>query len=352
MKAPKVKIDKQFGALMPLSDTELAALEESLLAEGCRDPLVVWSTDGGDVLLDGHNRYAICDRHGIKFQVVAVDIEDRGSALRWIVRNQLARRNLNESQRAMIAARLATLAEGRPKKTSPIGEVSQADAAELLNVGKRSVERARYVQEHGTPEIVAQVDSGELPVSRAYDGLRLAMPTDRPPADPPTGRYSILLADPPWRYDYSETTTRKVENQYPTMELEAIKALPVVAEIRGQDAVLFLWTTSPKLPEGLAVMEAWGFTYRTCMVWVKDKIGMGYYARQRHELLLIGSTGKLPVPEASDRPDSVIEAPRGRHSEKPGVVYELIDRMYPGRRKVELFARAERKGWSRWGNEA
>lgn len=107
-----------------------------------------------------------------------------------------------------------------------------------------------------------------------------------------------------------------------------------------------------KLTEALQVMDAWGFDYRTCMVWVKDRIGMGYYARQRHEILLIGRRGNLPVPEPADRPDSVIEAPLGRHSEKPSIVAETIVRMYPHLPRVELFARQARLGWDAWGNEA
>ena len=133
------------------------------------------------------------------------------------------------------------------------------------------------------------------------------------------------------------------------MSLAEIKRLDVPA---CDDAVLFLWATSPKLEEALEVLKAWGFQYRTCMVWVKDKIGMGYYARQRHELLLIGKRGNLPVPDPEDRPDSVVMAPRAGHSEKPEVFYEVIERMYPTCERVELFARHPRDGWAAWGNQA
>lgn len=166
-----------------------------------------------------------------------------------------------------------------------------------------------------------------------------------PPIDSST-RFSVLYADPPWRYEHSETTTREIENHYPTMTLDEIKDMDVPA---ADDAVLFLWVTSPKLIEGLEVLDAWGFQYRTCMVWIKDRIGMGYYARQQHELLLIGKRGALPVPDPEDRPSSVIHGPRGEHSAKPDEVYELIERMYPTRSKFELFQRRERTGWLSWG---
>lgn len=165
------------------------------------------------------------------------------------------------------------------------------------------------------------------------------------------GRYQVLYVDPPWRYEHSETDSRKIENQYPTMELDAICALPV-ADIAENDAVLFLWATSPKLAEAMRVIETWGFTYRTCMVWDKERMGMGYYARQQHELLLIAAVGALPVPEPQNRPASVVRLRRdNEHSRKPNEFYELIECMYPNRTKVELFARNQRDGWAAWGNE-
>lgn len=165
----------------------------------------------------------------------------------------------------------------------------------------------------------------------------------------PVGEYDVLYVDPPWRYEHVETENRAIENQYPTMSLDEICRMKVPA---ADAALMFMWATSPKLAEALRVVEAWGFDYRTNMVWVKDRIGMGYYARQRHELLLIAKRGEFPVPAVGDRPDSVIEAARGEHSAKPGIVYGLIERMYPNARRVELFARNRRDGWAAWGNQA
>lgn len=166
----------------------------------------------------------------------------------------------------------------------------------------------------------------------------------------PDGKYSLIYADPPWRYDHSKTDSRRVENQYPTMELDAIRSLPV-ADVAADDCVLFLWATSPKLAEAMTVIEAWGFTYRTCAVWDKQVIGMGYYFRQQHELLLVATRGEPAAPDESVRESSVIHARRGEHSAKPIEVYELIERMYPTVPRVELFARETREGWSSWGNQ-
>lgn len=169
------------------------------------------------------------------------------------------------------------------------------------------------------------------------------------------GQYPVLCADPPWQYEHPPmgATGRSIEKHYPTMTLEEIKQVKVPAL---KDCVLFLWATAPKLPECLEVMEAWGFTYRTNMVWVKDKIGTGYYVRNQHEHLLIGRRGNMPLPEAGSQPSSAIEAPRTKHSAKPSKAYEAIEQMYPEfeGQWFELFLRGEaRKGWaSGWGNEA
>jgi len=163
------------------------------------------------------------------------------------------------------------------------------------------------------------------------------------------GTFPVLLADPPWRYEHAVSDSRKIENQYPTMTLEAICARQVPAT---DDAALFLWATSPKLTEALSVVSAWGFTYRTCAVWDKQKIGMGYYFRQQHELLLVATKAKMITPPPAARASSVIQAPRGKHSAKPEAVYTIIEAMYPDFPKIELFARQAREGWSAWGNQA
>lgn len=172
---------------------------------------------------------------------------------------------------------------------------------------------------------------------------------DTPPL--PDGQWDVIYADPPWRYEFSKTDNRKIENHYPTMSLDEICELKVGELATTPDAVLFMWATSPKLEEALKVINSWGFTYRTCMVWIKDKIGMGYYARQQHELLLIAMRGSVPVPEPKNRVSSVLHSPRLEHSKKPENYYEIIERMYPEYKKIELFSRQERDGWDSWGNQ-
>lgn len=171
------------------------------------------------------------------------------------------------------------------------------------------------------------------------------------PTEWPAGRYGFIYADPPWRYEHMISESREIENQYPTMALEEICALPV-PEIAADDCMLYLWVTSPHLKQGLQVLDAWGFDYRTSLVWVKPSIGPGYYVRTRHELILVGRRGEAATPNGPDKPDSVIEAPRQAHSAKPPIVYDIIERAYPDVPKIELFCRAPRAGWAAWGNQA
>jgi N6-adenosine-specific RNA methylase IME4 len=164
--------------------------------------------------------------------------------------------------------------------------------------------------------------------------------------------YGVILCDAPWSFRvYSEITgqDRGACNHYPCMTLANIKALKIPA---AKDCVLFLWATVPMLPQALETMAAWGFTYKSNFAWIKDKTGLGFWNRNRHELLLIGTRGHIPCPALGEQFNSVIQAPRGQHSEKPAIVRDMIATMFPNVPKLEMFARGQRvKGWDFWGNE-
>jgi N6-adenosine-specific RNA methylase IME4 len=172
----------------------------------------------------------------------------------------------------------------------------------------------------------------------------------------PDKRFGVIYADPPWRFEpFSRITgmDRAADNHYPTSTLEEIKALPV-ASIAAPDCVLWLWATVPMMPQAFEVMSAWGFTYKSQFVWAKNRMGTGYWNRNKHELLLIGTCGHIPAPAMGTQAASLIEAPVGRHSEKPAVFYEMIERYFPSLPKIELHARGAvaRPGWDVWGLEA
>jgi N6-adenosine-specific RNA methylase IME4 len=170
----------------------------------------------------------------------------------------------------------------------------------------------------------------------------------------PKKKYGVILADPEWRFEFWSAkgkTNSSADNHYPTSALEEIKKRDIPS-ISANDCVLFLWATVPMLPHALEVLDAWGFRYVSHFCWVKSKAGTGYWNRNKHELLLIGTHGKVPAPADGMQYVSAIEAPVRNHSEKPDRFLEMIEHYYPTLPKIELNARKARKGWDRWGNEA
>jgi len=174
---------------------------------------------------------------------------------------------------------------------------------------------------------------------------------------PKDRRYGVIYADPPWQYEHAISTSREIEEQYPTLDTDAIGKIHVdglpVPKRAADDCVLFLWVPPSLVEHGLRVLRSWGFEYRTMIVWDKEKVGMGYWVRQQAELVLLGVKGSPPTPKPADRPSSVFRAPRGKHSAKPAQFYDVIEAMYPGAARLEMFKRgAGRQGWDVWGNEA
>ncbi|GIU70911.1 MAG: hypothetical protein KatS3mg003_0390 [Candidatus Nitrosocaldaceae archaeon] len=142
-------------------------------------------------------------------------------------------------------------------------------------------------------------------------------------------RYNVILADPPYDYDIKLRANPSIH--YKTLTDDQIYNFLKDNNLEDKiddNAILFLWSTNPKLREALKIIEAWNFEYKTNMVWIKDKIGLGYYVRSKHELLLIAVKGNI-VPLESNRPESVIYHNRSIHSKKPLIVYDIIEHMYP-----------------------
>lgn len=162
--------------------------------------------------------------------------------------------------------------------------------------------------------------------------------------------YGVIYADPPWKYSGAPVgdPARANEIHYPTMELDDIRDLKVPA---ADDCALFLWGTVPLLHWAFDVMAAWGFTYKSALVWHKDQQGTGYWTLGECELLLIGVRGSVPAPAPGEQLPAHVEAPRLRHSEKPAVFAEHIERLFPNTPKLEMFARRLRAGWDVHGNE-
>ena len=180
------------------------------------------------------------------------------------------------------------------------------------------------------------------------DEVRKPSKTEPGPIEPgplPEGTFRTIVADPPWQYG-NKATRGAAEDHYSTMTLDEICELEVNA---ADDAHLYLWTTNGFLNEAFDVVDAWGFAYKTCLTWVKPQIGLGNYFRGATEHILFGVRGNLPVEDRNLR--NWFEAPRGKHSAKPDLFYDLVEKASPEPR-LEMFARRRRFGWETWGDEA
>jgi N6-adenosine-specific RNA methylase IME4 len=358
--------------IFPLMEgPEFAALVADIKANGQREPIVLFE----DKVLDGRNRWRACKKAGVEPKTK----EYRGKdPLAFVISLNLRRRHLDESQRSMVAAKLATLGEGRPSKTSSIELVSQDTASTMLNVGVASIKRARTVLEKGTDELKHAVEQGHIAVSLAAKAAELPKAQQREivkqaeagnanvvrnvvkkaaRADReqkvaakiealPDRKYGVILADPQWgRTAYSDETgrDRDASNHYPTATTgdeatqdNAIKALDV-GSIAARDCVLGLWCTDPH--RGVDVMRAWDFKPVSYFVWVKDIVeineaqrampgvtglgrlfqavgaaGTGFWNRDRDELMLIGVRGHPVCPALGTQGESVWFARRGEHA--------------------------------------
>jgi N6-adenosine-specific RNA methylase IME4 len=341
---------------------EAKAHEADIARRGIVVPLDI-TTDG--VVLDGRHRHRAALNLGL--ELVPVRVVDPPDEVDYMISAALQRRHLTESQRVAMVLDLGEYLKQREQAASRKRanlRNSGLDGTSMSHRGGRSSEYAAKVAgvspslvkqtesiKRRAPGLLPQLKAGELTVGRALKQIerqeRYAQIGPAPPL--PQGRFNVILADPPWQLG-SPTSPNSPEQHYPTLPTSQIGELPVPA---AEKAALFLWAVSSLLPEALEVINAWGFTCKTNLVWKKPSIGRGVYVRNEHELLLFATRGGFPPPAEDLRTNSVIEAPRGRHSAKPTCFYERIEQMYPHATRLELFARGRaRPGWTTWGNEA
>lgn len=209
----------------------------------------------------------------------------------------------------------------------------------------------RILSEYPDPlQIAAAQKIAEGEARTVIEARRQVIVENTPEPPPLTGKYRVIYADPPWKYGNTmpDYFTEQADH-YPPMALAEITALPV-SDIAEDDAVLFIWVTSPILEESFQVINAWGFKYKASFVWDKVKHNMGHYNSVRHEFLLVCVRGSCQ-PDVAQLFDSVQSIERAEHSKKPEKFREIIDTIYPKGNRIELFARRLTPNWEVYGNE-
>ncbi len=175
----------------------------------------------------------------------------------------------------------------------------------------------------------------------------------------PDGRYAIIYADPPWDYKGQlqhagpgSGDSGGALKHYPTVRLDHLMRLDV-SQVAAEDALLFMWATSPHLDQAIALGAAWGFAWATvAFVWDKQRVNPGFYTMSQCELCLVFKRGRIPTPRGARNIRQLVSERRGQHSRKPSEVRRRIEAMFPTQRKIELFARdTQLEGWDVWGAE-
>jgi N6-adenosine-specific RNA methylase IME4 len=373
-----LEVNEEFKKLIPpLSKEEYEQLETNCLNEGIREAILTWN----GVIIDGHNRYEIAKRWNLDFQTKSKNFKDEIDVRIWMRNNQKGRRNLSKawlielelgnkqdlSLRGEIIFKEKAVFKGN-QYSAPLSQNdnepkhnTQKEIAKAAGVSTGMIAMSEIVKEK-SPELWEKAKEGEITVTSAYKEIKkeekkVELQEKRQKIEEGVfnvdvnnipEKFDVIYADPPWKYDFAETDNRKIENHYITMDNSDIAKMNVPA---ADNCVLFMWATAPKLIEAIEVLKGWGFEYKTCAVWDKEKVGMGYWFRGQHELLMVGVKGNVSPPEASIRISSVIRESRQRHSRKPDCIAEYIELAFYDKSKIELFCREPRNGWYSFGNQ-
>jgi N6-adenosine-specific RNA methylase IME4 len=222
------------------------------------------------------------------------------------------------------------------------------DLAVTLNTSERTLWYALQAYDK-YPELDKVPEGKNITWNKLITKYLPAAPENKITLELPKGEYDVIYADPPWRYEFSKDSADDIENKYQTLSLQDICEMKVPA---AENAVLYLWTTAPKLQEALEVIKAWGFEYKSNMVWDKQSLGMGYWFRGQHELLLVAIKGPFSPPEESLRIPSVYSEKKTKHSRKPQIIYEWLEKWFPNRKYLELFSRHQFSPlWTVYGDQ-
>lgn len=336
-----------------MSDAELQTLIDDMKANGydTSSPIITYQ----GMILDGRNRY----RAAAEASVIPSTVEYSGDdPLAFVLRHNLHRRHLNETQRGIIAGKLETLDHGQRadmSRDANLHVITRTEAAEMLNVSPRTIATVKAVEKE-SPELIEKMQSGEMTANKAWtETKRKAVKQNLDNIEvqevkATAGVFDVIVIDPPWPMEKIErdVAPNQVAFDYPTMSLDEIADISIPS---ADNCHLFLWTTQKFLPSAFELLDKWGMKYVLTFVWHKNGGFQPFNLPQYNcEFALYARKG---TPQFVDFKDfmTCFNAKRGAHSEKPEEFYELLRRVTAGRR-LDMFNRRTIEGFYGWGNDA
>jgi len=357
------------------TEEELRGLEALILADGIREPLVVWAEEG--ILIDGHNRLAIAQRHNLPYTTIEQSFDDRTAVKLWMIDNARGRRNIPKHALIELGFERAKLLKPKAEKNmsarkgnQPGASFQESEKLEPINTVKEAADYAgvsvdtaakyKKVTESGDTNTKAKMESGELSINAAYTKTKQAEKKKEykerldfvasSQVEPLTGEYDVVVIDPPWPMEKIErdVAPNQVSFDYPTMSESDLEALDIPA---ADDCHLWVWTTHKFLPMALRLVAKWGFKYVCTFVWHKpggfQPFGLPQY---NCEFAIYARKGAPQFIDLKAFP-VCFDAPRKAHSEKPEAFYDVVRRVTGGRR-IDIFNRRQIDGFDVWGNES
>ena len=309
-------------------------------------------------ILDGRNRNKVCEELNIQPNFITYSGE---SPLSYVISNNLDRRHLTKSQRAVIAVEVLPLLEEEAKKRMLTGHPSQKidkgrsteQAAIKFHTNRQYISEAKKLKET-SPELLEEIKQGTKDFSDVKKEQRLEkIQTQREELQKevlqqPKGNYDVVVIDPPWNYQddsiYDANGFRGT-TPYPSMSLNEIKNIKLPIK---DDCVLWLWTTNKFLLEMKVLLEHWDFELKSIVTWDKQIMGMGRWLRSQTEHCILAIKGKPYF--NNTKWTTLISEKRTTHSTKPEIFYKMVDEICAGR-KLDYFARKKREGWDVYGDE-
>jgi hypothetical protein len=354
--------------LPPLSEEEYKGLENSILEEGCREPILLWD----NVIIDGHNRYEICCKHDVRFNTKDTVFRNEKQARIWIYRNQLEKRNLKDVDRIKVAMALSEELEEKAREVSTNNlkqfqsgdnekstecwvpntrknetpQESQnrrnknrvnAQLADLAGVSTDKVFRYKEILEHGTPEEIAEVESSEAKICPTYDKMVARSRKETSAVSFPQEKYRVVYSD---FYERDDS----ILGWTPKRKTLDIRNIPVKQFLSDQ-AICFLWSPPNYLIETLLVMKNWGFKFVTSFV-AEGEPFIDSHNSLDHMHVLVGEKNGC-IPDVKKHVSSVLD--KQKYGKDRYVKFRhLIEELYTEGNKIELFPEHKTLGWDKY----